>query len=109
METKEELLNRAKQTLNELTFFALHEFQNYSKILFEKSFGNGDMFKFKTVNVDSLVIDDLKTMDVDQRYGLDEFNQSVIDKIKEINSLDVELYEYAVQLFFKKLEYFKII
>ena len=102
-----ELLKRAKKTLHELTYFALHEYQNLSQILFEKSIGN-NLFKFEKQSNNSLVIDEQKTNAAEIRYGLKDLKPSVIRKIEKINYLDIELYEYAVKLFFKKLKYFNI-
>jgi hypothetical protein len=102
---QKELIKRAKKTLDSMSFFGIYEFQNYSDMLFERSFGNGSVLKFKNYSSN-----DEYWMKKSFAYRFAEgLNVSLIDRIKEINSLDIELYDYAVTIFFKKLKYFAII
>jgi hypothetical protein len=97
-----ELLYRAKRNLRSLSFFALNEFQNYSEILFQNSFAKG-LFKFD------------KKLEQSNSSLAEKFLQKIlysnklyIDKIKKLNYLDVQLYEYAFELFFDRLKLQKL-
>ena len=96
------LLARAKKTLEEMPYFGINEYYNYSLILFQKSIGN-DLFKF---DYDS---DDIQNKKNRSSLYLDKLNKKLYEKIAEVNKLDVELYEYALKIFFAKLKYFNII
>jgi heparan sulfate 6-O-sulfotransferase HS6ST1 len=97
-----ELLNRAKKSLRVLSFFGLAEFQEYNQQLFQKTFKN--MFKFEGGgnNYSPYVGGNTEKL-------LHNQEQSVLDKISELNALDIKLYEYAQNLFMKRLKSFKII
>ncbi len=95
-----ELLKRAKASLvsNQMAFFALNEFQYFSTILFEKTFGGVFKFdvEFKQSNA-SLSDSILKKLD-----------PGILAQIERINQLDLNLYKYGVNLFFKRLKFYKI-
>jgi hypothetical protein len=38
---------------------------------------------------------------------LNVLNQTLIEKIKEVNKLDVKLYEFACKLFFDRIDFYK--
>ena len=94
------LLENAKNTLKSFLFFALNEYQMYSKFLFEKSFGNG-LFKFDKEFRQSNV-------SIAEKY-INYINESTINRIKELNYLDMKLYEYAKSLFFERLNTYNLI
>lgn len=77
------LLNSAKTNLEKMAFFGLTEQQHESQLLFQNTF---DM-RFKTPFVQFNETTSLAT----------ELNlkQDIIDRITEMNHLDVELYEFA--------------
>lgn len=94
-----ELVRRAKRTLKEMPFFAINEYQHLSQLLFEKTFGG--VFKFQV------------DLDQSNRSFAHEFikdfrNQNVIRRIETLNSLDFELYSFAVKLFFQRLDFYNI-
>jgi hypothetical protein len=101
-------LERAKRTLDSMRFFAINEYQYLSQVLFERTFGGGDygtsLFKFEV---------DLKQMKrsfaaIYFRNLTKTRRDELIQKIKRLNRLDFELYEYGLELFFTRLKYFKI-
>ena len=81
------LINSAKTNLEKMAFFGLTERQSESQKMFEHVFDLRFKNAFKQNN---------ETTSSKSEHDLD---QSVIDKIAEINHLDVELYEYAKTLF----------
>lgn len=96
-----ELLSRAKQTLSSMRFFALNEYQHLSQLLFERAFGDR-VFKFER---------DLGQSNKSFAEAfIRQHNQTnaVVDKINELNRLDIELYAFAVKLFFERLKFYNI-
>ena len=93
------LLENAKKVLEGMSFFALTEYEELSQLLFEKTFQN--VFRFNY----TITPDKYKIVTLNFVQSLDK---SVIDKLNELNSLDIELYAFAKKLFFKRLKYFKI-
>lgn len=81
------LLNSAKSNLEKMAFFGLTEHQTESQMMFEQVFD----LRFKSPFTQNNVTTSSKS-----EHDLD---QSVLDKIAEINHLDVELYEFAKNLF----------
>ncbi len=97
----EELLERAKKTLNSLFFFAINEKLHLSIKLFEKKMdSSGLLFRFKND-----VQNSNNTIAGSLYYNL---NSAVFKKIRKLNYLDVELYKYALKLFFEKVKYYKL-
>ena len=97
-----DLLIRAKATLDSLAFFALNEFQSYSERLFENSFGS-DTFRFDKRFQQSNT--SLAEKFLEQGHNEKQY----ADKIRKSNYLDVQLYEYAMGLFFERLKHHAII
>lgn len=95
------LLNKAKKALNSMIYFAINEYQVLSGKLFEKSFGDG-LFQFEVPFFQSNI-----TI-ADKYFNGNATEKIPIDKIKQLNYLDMELYDYAVRLFFKRLRLHKI-
>ncbi len=98
-----EMLERAKKTLDSMVYFGITEYQNYSQLLFERSVGR-NVFKYKTEAQVYLPLNNT----VGQSYKA-SLNSSIIAQIQKMNFLDVQLYDYALKLFFQRLKYFKII
>lgn len=87
----QEMLASAKRNLDELAFFGICEYQKSSQQMFEKTFD----LKFRRQFEQS---DDGKAKTL--AHSLD---QRTKDKILSMNRLDVELYDYAINLFNKRL------
>ncbi len=95
----DELLKRAKETLkNKMIFFAIAEFQYLSAMLFEKTFDNLFKFDLNLTQSNSTIADLL----------FNSINTTVLDTIKKINYLDIELYDYAKKLFFDRIKLYNI-
>lgn len=92
-----DLLNRAKKTLDSMVYFAINEYQHFSQLLFEKSFGE-NLFKFD-INLGQ----SNKTIAETYVNNLMKNNIEIIEKIKNVNSLDIQLYNYGIELFFRNL------
>ncbi len=93
------LLQTAKENLLKLKYFAITEYQQLSQKLFEATFKN---LKFSKALEQS-----------NNQYAEDyltQFNESddVLNTIKKANSLDIEFYEYALEIFFERLKMYKI-
>ncbi len=94
------LLQRAKENLIKLKYFAITEYQLKSQKLFEATFRNLKFSK-NLVQFDSQRAEDyLKDLDN---------SEDVLKRVKEANSLDIEFYEYALKIFFERLRFFNII
>ena len=104
-EIQEEILERAKTTLESLPFFALTEYQFFSMKLFENMIGD-KLFRFNISQMNKTEIQ--SDFNEASRIKLN-MDDKTIDKIKKLNRLDMILYEYAIELFFKRLKYYKII
>lgn len=97
----DELLRRAKQTLESMPFFAINEYQHLSQLLFEHAFGRS-VFKFEVDLHQS-------NRSLADEFLRDHFNQTVVQQIKQLNRLDFELYSFAVNLFFDRLKFFHLL
>ena len=96
-ENKKDLVSNAKNVLRNLSFFALNEYQKESQELFEKIFKNKFRFKFKrdqSINETALTL-------------INDLSRPVFEKIINLNELDIELYEFAKNLFFKRLDFYR--
>lgn len=91
------MLESAKRNLQKMPFFGLTEYQEASQYLFEKTFG----LKFVTPFT-QLPEDETRAGNI-----LPILNSSVLSQIKTLNSLDIELYAFAKNVFFKRLTHFK--
>ena len=103
-ENQKILLARAKRTLEQMPYFGINEYYNYSLILFQKAIGD-NLFKFD-FDEDEIAKKNKKSFANSYK---DELNKKLYEKIVEVNKLDIELYEYALKIFFAKLKYFNII
>lgn len=95
---QQKLLESAKHTLVGLAFFGLTEHQELSEYLFLKTF-NENKFQF------TQPIKDIN--ETIAKKSLDGEASKYIERIKEKNNLDIELYNFAKELFFKRVNYFK--
>lgn len=91
------MLESAKYNLSKMRWFGLIEYQVASELLFEDSF---QPLHFSTPfeKWNSTRGDDV----------LSQINQKTLDKIKNGNHLDIQLYEFAQSLFFQRYEEYKI-
>jgi len=80
------ILRSAKSNLEKMAFFGLTEEQKISQYLFEETFN----LEFKTIFDQYNVTRSGKAME--------SIGTSMLDKVKSRNLLDLELYEFAVQL-----------
>ncbi|XP_046853845.1 heparan-sulfate 6-O-sulfotransferase 1-B-like [Xenia sp. Carnegie-2017] len=96
-EKQKAILRSAKKNLRNLAFVGLVEFQKESQFVFEQTFGLkfGKSFEQKSRTFS-------KTM-------LSRLSPAVIRKIRLSNRLDMQLYDYAKEVFFQRLEYFKLL
>ena len=79
------MLNSAKANLANMAYFGLTEEQEISQYLFEETFN----LRFKTD------FDQLNRSDTHSGHSLDKLDDAVIEKIRNLNQLDLELYKYA--------------
>lgn len=95
-ETEQTLLESAKNTLVSLSFFGIAEYQELSQYLFEKTYEN--VFRFKA-----------KFNQINQTFArsLSNSNDVMRKDAKLINHLDNQLYEFALKLFFERIQYFR--
>ena len=98
-QNNKQLLKSAKEVLESLSFFGLTEYEKLNQKLFEKTFQN--RFKF------NYIVDPLKRETGSYRL-VEKLNSSMVEKIKQLNSLDIELYQFAKSLYFKRLIFFNI-
>jgi hypothetical protein len=99
-----DLLQRAKLTIDNLYYFGLNEYQKESAELLIKVMScswdedkliykfNEGIYQKKTISESKL------------RY----IEPAIIEKIKKNNQLDIQLYNYAKKIFFQKLKKYKI-
>ena len=89
-----QMLQSAKRNLIQMDYFGLTEFQQQSQILFERVFD----VEFK------------KNFTVSEKVGFVKYKGITSEHLqmtKKLNHLDVELYEFAKQLFMSRLKHFK--
>jgi len=82
------LLESAKHNLLKISFFGLTEEQKKSRIMFEKVFDLKFRKKFQL---------DLRTI-----ASMLKPSEEQLEKIKENNKLDIELYNFAKELFYER-------
>ncbi|RNA07372.1 heparan-sulfate 6-O-sulfotransferase 1 [Brachionus plicatilis] len=95
------ILEQAKDNLEKMHFFALNEFQYLSQKLFEKMFQGVKFFRSlpRQNDITKVSIKGYSSAQKDQ----------LVKKIENLNSLDMELYKFAINLFFKRLNSYEII
>ncbi|XP_055070239.2 heparan-sulfate 6-O-sulfotransferase 3-B [Misgurnus anguillicaudatus] len=85
------LLSSAKRNLRHMAFFGLTEFQRKTQFLFERTFGLHFISAFTQIN--------------GTRAAGVTVGTSTRRRIEELNALDVQLYEYARELFLRRVQY----
>ncbi|XP_067853454.1 heparan-sulfate 6-O-sulfotransferase 2-like [Heptranchias perlo] len=87
------LLNSAKSNLKRITFFGLTEFQRKTQYLFEKTFNLKFITSFTQFN--------------STRAAGVEIDEQTQKRVEELNFLDMELYDYAKDLFLQRYQYMR--
>uniref|UniRef100_A0A667XT11 Heparan-sulfate 6-O-sulfotransferase n=1 Tax=Myripristis murdjan TaxID=586833 RepID=A0A667XT11_9TELE len=85
------LLASAKANLRNMAFYGLTEFQRKTQYLFERTFGLRFIQAFTQIN--------------STRAASVGISEKVRWRIEGLNALDVELYEYAKELFLRRYQY----
>ncbi|XP_010216973.1 PREDICTED: heparan-sulfate 6-O-sulfotransferase 1 [Tinamus guttatus] len=85
------LLESAKKNLKDMAFFGLTEFQRKTQYLFERTFSLKFIRPFMQYN--------------STRAGGVEVDNDTIRRIEELNDLDMQLYDYAKDLFQQRYQY----
>ncbi|XP_062831629.1 heparan-sulfate 6-O-sulfotransferase 3 [Anolis carolinensis] len=88
------LLQSAKNNLKNMAFFGLTEFQRKAQYLFERTFNLEFISPFTQYNI--------------TRASNVDISDSVRKCIEELNFLDMQLYEYAKDLFLQRFQYAKL-
>ena len=91
------MLESAKANLINMAYFGLTELQEMSQYLFEETFN----LRFKTD------FDQLNKSDTHSGHSMDKLEDEVIDRIMNLNHLDLELYKFAKQLLEERFEAMK--
>uniref|UniRef100_A0ACB8FIQ4 Heparan-sulfate 6-O-sulfotransferase 3 n=1 Tax=Sphaerodactylus townsendi TaxID=933632 RepID=A0ACB8FIQ4_9SAUR len=87
------LLQSAKNNLKNMAFFGLTEFQRKTQYLFERTFNLEFISPFTQYNI--------------TRASNVDISESVRKHIEELNFLDMQLYEFAKDLFLQRFQYAK--
>jgi hypothetical protein len=88
-ERDKSILESAKNNLDQLAFFGLTELQNVTQYMFEETFNLNFRIKFEQHQTS-------------QNNSL--LSKEVLDRIRSLNKLDIELYDYAKNLFTMRFE-----
>ena len=91
------MLNSAKANLVNMAYFGLTEEQEISQYLFEETFN----LRFKTD------FDQLNRSDTHSGHSLDKLDDAVLEKIRNLNHLDLELYKFATILLKERFDLMK--
>ncbi|NXB00381.1 H6ST2 sulfotransferase, partial [Cnemophilus loriae] len=87
------LLDSAKENLKRMAFFGLTEFQRKTQYLFEKTFSMNFISPFTQYN--------------STRASSVEIDKQTQQRIEALNFLDMELYDYAKDLFLQRYQYMR--
>ncbi|CAJ0935767.1 unnamed protein product [Ranitomeya imitator] len=85
------LLESAKKNLKDMAFFGLTEFQRKTQYLFERTFNLKFIRPFMQYN--------------NTRAGGVDLDNGTIQRIEELNDLDMQLYDYAKDLFQQRYQF----
>ena len=91
------MLNSAKANLANMAYFGLTEEQEISQYLFEETFN----LRFKSD------FDQLNRSDTHSGHSLDKLDDAVLEKIRNLNHLDLELYKFATILLKNRFDLMK--
>jgi heparan sulfate 6-O-sulfotransferase HS6ST1 len=100
----EKLLERAKRGLRSLTYFALSEYKEQSRALFLATFNRKLFLSNKIGGATQIAAKFYRTEILLKSLN----NTSTLAKIRDLNRLDIKLYEFAVELFFQRLKHFNL-
>lgn len=89
------MLASAKQNLQRMAFFGLCEFQKLSQYLFENTFHLKFLQPFEQLN------------ETRSSMTLNQISQNDLQRIKNLNKLDLSLYEFAKALLFDRYKRLK--
>ncbi|XP_015908894.1 heparan-sulfate 6-O-sulfotransferase 3-B [Parasteatoda tepidariorum] len=89
------MLASAKQNLQRMAFFGLCEFQKITQYLFENTFHLKFLQPFQQLN------------ETHSSLTLSEINENDLQKIKDLNKLDIALYEFAKSLLMQRYNQLK--
>ncbi|GIY73002.1 heparan-sulfate 6-O-sulfotransferase 3-B [Caerostris darwini] len=84
------MLASAKQNLQKMAFFGLCEFQKLTQYLFENTFHLKFLQPFQQLN------------ETRSSSALSEISEKDLQRIKDLNKLDLELYQFAKSLLFQR-------
>lgn len=87
------LLDSAKENLKRMAFFGLTEFQRKTQYLFEKTFNMSFISPFTQYN--------------STRASSVDIDAETQKRIEALNFLDMELYDYAKDLFLQRYQYMR--
>ena len=96
---KQVMLQSAMDNLKNLAFFSIHGYPNETQLLFEHAFN----IKFKVDLAEGIKP---KTIHKSSDY-FDFLKPEIKEHIRQVNDLDIKLYEFAKQLFYARVEYVK--
>jgi hypothetical protein len=101
------LLQNAKQNLLKISYFGIAEYQRLSYQLFEATFKG---LKFNSTFNASQQLQEaelvLKHMKYKKNYS--DLSESLLNRIKAENSIDIKFYEFALEIFFNRLKAYGI-
>ena len=86
------MLESAKENLKSMAFFGLTEYQGENKVLFEKTFG---------LSFEAGSFEQKESSHAEQMAA--PLDEQMLRRIREANALDVQLYEYASEIFWRRL------
>lgn len=89
------LLASAKENLKKMAFFGLCEFQKMSQYLFERSFHLNFLQPFVQFN------------ETHSSVYINKLKPELLEKLRQLNYLDVELYDFATKLLHERFEKIK--
>ena len=87
------ILDSAKNNLEQLAFFGLTELQNVTQYMFEETFNLNFRVKFEQ-----------HPTSTSSSPSSQNVTRDVLDRIRAINRLDLDLYEHAKKLFSARFE-----
>lgn len=93
------LLDSAKRNLKQMAYFGLIEYQRESQLMFERKFGMKFIRPFVQYNFNQTYASEV----------LYKLSPAILYKIREINSVDIQLYNYALKLFKHRWNELKIL
>ena len=103
--TDEKMLEEAKNNLKSMAFFGLTEYQNYTQQLFLKIFSKNFKLAKQFSQSNKTFADNFVKKSKQNKTD----HIPYLNRIKQLNHLDIQLYAFGKDLFFKRLKSFGII